>query len=51
MVAEEASLDGSSSTPGSLTGSDALIPAELVAELAKTAKLHRWKMVTRHRGR
>ncbi len=39
VVAEEASLDGSSSTPGSLIGSDALIPAELVAELAKTAKL------------
>ena len=39
VIAEEASLDGSAPNPGSLIGSDALIPAELIAELAKTAKL------------
>ena len=38
VVAEEASLGGASK-PGSLIGSDALIPAELVAELACSAKL------------
>ena len=39
VIADEASLDGSAPNPGSLIGSDALIPAELIAELAKTAKL------------
>jgi hypothetical protein len=39
VIADEASLDGSAPTPGSLIGSDALIPAELIAELAKTATL------------
>lgn len=39
VIAEQASLDGSSQTPGSLIGDDALIPAELLAELARTARL------------
>jgi hypothetical protein len=34
-----ASLDGSAPAPGSMIGADALIPAELVADLAKSAKL------------
>ncbi|UMB68613.1 HNH endonuclease signature motif containing protein [Mycobacterium paraterrae] len=39
VVADEASLRPNAPKPGSLIGSDALIPAELVAELARTAKL------------
>ena len=39
VVADEAVLDGTSSEPGSMIGSDALIPAELIADLAKSAKL------------
>jgi hypothetical protein len=39
VVAEQASLDGTASTPGSMLDADALIPAELVAELARSAKL------------
>ena len=39
VVANQASLDGTASTPGSMIGADALIPAELVAELARSAKL------------
>lgn len=39
VVAEQAAIEGRSQTPGSLLGADGLIPAELVAELAKTAKL------------
>lgn len=39
VLAEQASLAGSSQTPGVLIGSDALIPAELLAELATTARL------------
>ncbi len=39
VIADEAALDGSASTPGSMIGSDALLPAELIAELAKSAKL------------
>lgn len=34
-----ASLDGSAPAPGSMIGADALIRAELVADLAKSAKL------------
>lgn len=37
VVAQETALDGSA--PGSLIGSDALIPAELLAELAQSARL------------
>ena len=39
VLAEQATLDGSTQTPGSMIGSDALIPAELIADLAKSAKL------------
>ena len=39
VVADEASLEGSAPTPGSLIGSEALIPAELIAEFARSAKL------------
>jgi hypothetical protein len=39
VVADEAVLDGTASEPGSMIGSDALIPAELIADLAKSAKL------------
>jgi hypothetical protein len=39
VVADQASVDGAGQQPGSMIGSDALIPAELVAELARTAKL------------
>jgi hypothetical protein len=39
VVAEQASLDGTATTPGSMIGADALIPAELIAELARSARL------------
>src|SRR5271156_6316086 len=39
VVADRASLDGTSQIPASMIGSDALVPAELVAELARSAKL------------
>jgi hypothetical protein len=39
VLAEQASLDGMSDAPGSGIGADDLIPAELVAELAKSARL------------
>ncbi|WP_428342205.1 HNH endonuclease signature motif containing protein [Mycobacterium sp.] len=39
VIANAATLDGSASTLGSMIGSDALLPAELIAELAKSAKL------------
>ncbi|MGH3633681.1 MAG: HNH endonuclease signature motif containing protein, partial [Mycobacterium sp.] len=39
VVAEQGSLDGTGQAPGSMFGTDALIPAELVAELARSAKL------------
>ena len=39
VVAEQASVDGTGTTPGVLPGVEGLIPAELVAELAKSAKL------------
>jgi hypothetical protein len=39
VVAEQATVDGTSDKPGYLAGSDELIPAELVAELADSAKL------------
>jgi hypothetical protein len=39
VIANEATLDGTGHMPGSLIGSDALVPAELIAELARSAKL------------
>jgi hypothetical protein len=39
VLAEQATVDGTAQAPGSLIGSDALIPAELIAELAGSAKL------------
>ncbi len=39
VIAEQATLEGRSATPGTLLGADGLIPAELVAELARTARL------------
>ncbi|AQT78973.1 hypothetical protein B1R94_06370 [Mycolicibacterium litorale] len=39
VVAEEAALQGRSGTPGHLLGSDTLLPAELLAELATQARL------------
>jgi hypothetical protein len=39
VMAEHASVEGTGQQPGSLIGADALIPAELVAELARAARL------------
>jgi Domain of unknown function (DUF222) len=39
VVAEAASLHGTAATPGSLIGADALIPAELLVDLARSAQL------------
>lgn len=39
VIAHEATLDGTGHMPGSMIGSDALVPAELIAELARSAKL------------
>lgn len=39
VVAEQATLEGRTEVPGYLYGADALIPAELVRELAATARL------------
>jgi hypothetical protein len=39
VVAEQATVEGASTTPGVLSGRQELIPAELVAELAKSARL------------
>ncbi|WP_082978854.1 HNH endonuclease signature motif containing protein [Mycobacterium sp. 1081908.1] len=39
VVAERASVDGTGATPGVLPGVEGLIPAELIAELAKSARL------------
>src|SRR6202012_5179083 len=39
VIAEAASIEGSGAAPGSMIGADALIPAELIAELARTARL------------
>lgn len=38
VLAEQATVDGSGSTPGSLIGADALIPPEVLLELAGAAK-------------
>jgi hypothetical protein len=39
VVADQASVEGHGREPGSMIGSDALIPADLIAELAKSAKV------------
>ncbi len=39
VVAEQATVQGGGSTPGALLGAKELIPPEMVAELAKSAKL------------
>ena len=39
VIADQASLDGTAQTHGSMIGADALIPPELIADLAKSAKL------------
>lgn len=39
VFAEQASLDGSGDNPGSFIGDDVLIPPELLAELARSARL------------
>jgi hypothetical protein len=39
VVAEQASVDGSGTTPGIVPGAEGLIPAQMVAELAKDARL------------
>jgi hypothetical protein len=39
VVAEQAGLNGTAPTPGSMIGADALIPAELLADLARSAQL------------
>lgn len=39
VIAEQATVDGVGTAPGSLVGADGLIPPELIAELAATAKL------------
>ncbi len=39
VIAEQASLDGSGTAPGSQLGADGLIPAEVVADLAPSATL------------
>src|SRR6185312_1140818 len=39
VIAERSTVDGTGAAPGSLVGIDGLIPPEVVAELAKSAKL------------
>jgi hypothetical protein len=39
VIANEATLNGTGHVPGSMIGSDSLVPAELIAELARSAKL------------
>ena len=39
VIADQASVDGTAAAPGAMIGADALIPAELLAELARSAKL------------
>jgi hypothetical protein len=39
IVADQATLDGTATHPGSLVGADALIPAEVIAELAESVRL------------
>ena len=39
VVANQSTLDGTKPDPGSIIGTDALIPAELIAQLAESARL------------
>lgn len=39
VIAEQASLAGTGQAPGTMIGDDELVPAELLAELARTARL------------
>lgn len=39
VIAEQATIDGTASEPGSLVGADGLLPPELVEELAQSATL------------
>jgi Domain of unknown function (DUF222) len=39
VIAEQATVEGGAASAGSMIGADALIPAELIAELARTARL------------
>ncbi len=39
VIAEQATVDGTGDAPGSLVGADGLIPPELIAELARSARL------------
>ena len=39
VIAEQATIDGAGGEPGSMVEADGLIPAELIEELAKSAKL------------
>ncbi|KAA0086462.1 HNH endonuclease [Mycolicibacterium sp. P9-64] len=39
VIAEQATVEGTGDAPGALFGSDWLIPAEVIAELAQTARL------------
>ncbi len=39
VIAEQASVEGSGTTPGVLAGNEELIPAAVIAELAKSARL------------
>jgi len=41
VIAEAANLEGTAATPASMIGADALIPAELIADLARSATLRR----------
>jgi hypothetical protein len=40
VIAEQPSVDGSKTTPGYMAGADELIPADIVAALAKSATVH-----------
>ncbi|TQR87174.1 HNH endonuclease [Mycobacterium hodleri] len=39
VIAEQATIDGTATTPGSMVGFEGLIPAEMITELAKAARL------------
>jgi Domain of unknown function (DUF222) len=39
VISDQATVDGTAQNPGSMIGSDAMIPAEFMAELARSAKL------------
>jgi hypothetical protein len=39
VIADQATLDGTADKPGSMIGADQLVPAELIAELADSARL------------